>query len=214
VRAAKAASVVAGAGTFLAIVVAALFWRVEVRHSSPYGFSKTVDFSRLIAVPGGYVTANYPNFDRLDLDLRAYQVDATYDLTVHVKPAIAGAVDVRTIRLDIDGTSIPSTKATFGNPFTTVSFEPIPDSTGKTYYVWVERGPRNRDDVVTVWSIKSYSRVTARQVVAAMLDRVGKAWGFGWLGPVAAVCGLGAAVAVSCAVALLVWIGCAAHIVN
>ena len=44
------------------------------------------------------------------------------------------------------------------------------DSAGKRYEVWVERGPRNRDDIVTIWSIKTYSRVTGRDVLGALLD--------------------------------------------
>lgn len=174
-------------GTFFALLLAASVWRVEVRHSAPYGFSKTIDFERLIAVPGGYVTANYPNFDRIDLDLRAYDVAATYDLTIHIRPAIAGAADVRTIGLDLSGSKIPYAKGAFFDPFVTVRFPPIVDSRNQTYYVWVERGPRNRNDVVTVWSIKSYSSVPARAVLDASLRRIGPAWGATELEPIAVV---------------------------
>jgi hypothetical protein len=181
-RATVAALVVAG--TVCALLVAVFFGRTEVRHSAKYGFSMTIDPKRLVAVPGGYVTANFPNFNRIDLDLRAYSAEPTYDLMVHIRPAVAGASDVRTIPLSVDGASVFHRKGAFGNPFVTVRFDPIKESNGKTYYVWVERGPRNQDDVITVWSIKSYSRVAPSNVVSAMLERVNGAWGFGsvsWL---------------------------------
>jgi hypothetical protein len=160
----------AGVAGAALLVVAGTVWRVEVRHSSPYGFSKTIDFGRLIAVRGGYVTPNYDGFDRVDLDLRAYSADATYDLTVHIRPAVPGAADVRTVRLDLPAARIPATKETFADPFITVRFRALADSAGRTYYVWVEPGIRNRDEVVALWSIKSYSRVPAWQVVSAFVD--------------------------------------------
>ena len=165
-------------GTVIALVVAVLYLRVEVRHGAKYGFSKTIDQDRAIAVPGGYVTANYPNFNRLDLDLRAYDVDATYDLTLHVR-ATNSERDIRTIRFSVRGRDVFHRKGAFANPFLTVRFDPIAESTGETYYVWLERGPRNRDDVITVWSIKSYSRVNTSDVVSAMLHRANAAWDMG-----------------------------------
>lgn len=206
-NAAKIACGLIGIGTFCALLGAALFWRVEVRHSSPYGFSKTIDFDRGIAVPGGYVTANYPNFDRVDLDLRAYDDAATYDLTVHIRPAKAGATDVRVIDLDLPGSKIFHRKPAFGNPFLTVRFPAIANSQGQTYYVWLERGARNRENVVTVWSIKSYSTVPARTVARATLDRLGNAWGIGGLRTVAVLSALGVAAAASWAMAAMAWAG-------
>jgi hypothetical protein len=152
------------------LVAAGTVWRVEVRHSAPYGFSKTIDFDRLIAVRGGYVTPNYDDFNRLDLDLRAYVPGATYDLTIHIRPNVPGAADVRTIRLDLPASRISDQKGTFEDPFLTVRFPEIDNSAGQTYYVWVEPGIRNRDEVVALWSIKSYSRVPARQVVWAFVN--------------------------------------------
>ena len=158
-------------GVIAAVTLAgsALLVPVEVRHSAPFGFSLTLDAERGIAVRGGFVTANYPDFNRLDLDLRAYDVDAEYDLTVHVRPDQAGAPDVRTIALSLPGERIRHDKAPFADPFVTLRFPPIADSVGRRYYVWVEAGPRNRDDVLALWSIKSYSRVTGREVLAAYL---------------------------------------------
>jgi hypothetical protein len=167
-------------GTVCAFVVAVLYLRVEVRHGAVYGFSKTIDQDRALAVPGGYVTANYPNFNRLDLDLRAYNADATYDLTLHVR-ATNAEQDVRTIRFSVRGRDVFHRKGAFANPFFSVRFDPIAESTGATYYVWIERGPRNRDDVITVWSIKSYSRVNTSDVVSAMLHRANAAWDLGAL---------------------------------
>lgn len=167
-------------GTICAFVVAVLYFRVEVRHGAVYGFSKTIDQDRAIAVPGGYVTANYPNFNRLDLDLRAYDADATYDLTLHVR-ATNAEHDIRTIRFSVRGRDVFHRKGAFANPFYSVHFDPIAKSTGATYYVWLERGPRNQDDVITVWSIKSYSRVNTWDVVSAMLHRANAAWDLGAL---------------------------------
>jgi hypothetical protein len=163
--------VAAGAAVALvAVAVAAAFWPVEVRHSAPFGFSLTYDARRAIAVRGGYVTANYDDFNRLDLDLRAYTAGERYDLTIHVQPAGGDAPDVRTIPLQVDAAQIWHQKAVFGNPFVAVHFDPIPDSAGARYFVWVEAGPSNRDAVWTLWSIKSYSRVPAREVLAALVD--------------------------------------------
>ena len=165
-------------GTFCALVVAVFTLRVEVRHGAVYGFSKTIDQDRAIAVPGGYVTANYPNFNRLELDLRAYNADATYDLTLHVR-ATNSEHDIRTIRFSVRGQDVFHRKGAFANPFYSVRFDPIAESTGATYYVWLERGPRNQDDVITIWSIKSYSRVNTWDVVSAMLHRANAAWDMG-----------------------------------
>lgn len=177
----RAALLAAGtAGIVCALIVAAFNWRVDVRHSAEYGFSQTFDVDRGIAVPGGYVTANYPDFNRVDIDLRAYSDVPRYDLLVHIRPAHPGAPDIRTIHLGIDGSKVMSRKGAFANPFVTVRFDPIHDSAGRTYYIWVERGPRNQNDVITVWSIKSYSRVSAASVMSAMLHRVDEAWGWGW----------------------------------
>jgi hypothetical protein len=152
------------------LVVAGTVWRIDVRHSAPFGFSKTIDFSRLIAVRGGYVSPNYDDFDRLDLDLRGYSSEAVYDLTIHIRPAVPGAADVRVLHLDLPASKIDNRKGTFADPFITVRFAPIADSAGKTYYVWVEPGIRNRDDVVALWSIKSYSRVPAWRVISAFVN--------------------------------------------
>lgn len=143
---------------------------IEVRHSAPFGFSLTLDRDRGIAVRGGFVTPNYPDFNRIDLDLRAYDRDADYDLTVHVRRDRPGAAAIRTVPLSLPGERIWHAKPTFADPFLTVRFPPIPGSAGRRYYVWVESGPRNRDDVVALWSIKSYSRARGADVLAAFLQ--------------------------------------------
>jgi hypothetical protein len=165
-------AVTAGVVASALVVVLGLFLPMEIRHSAPYGFSKTIDFDRSIAVDGGYVTANYDNFNRLDLDLRAYTPGVRYDLTVHIRPAVTGAAEVRTIPLSVTSDQVFNQKRAFDNPFITIHFSPIQDSAGQTYYVWVERGPRNRDDIIALWSIKSYSREPGRAVIAALLGGV------------------------------------------
>lgn len=152
------------------LLAAGTIWRVDVRHSAPYGFSKTIDFRRLIAVRGGYVSPNYDDFDRLDVDLRAYSPGALFDLAIHIRPAVPGAADVRVLHLDLPASRIDNRKGYFADPFITLRFAPIADSAGKTYYVWVEPGIRNRDQVVALWSIKSYSRVPAWRVISAFVD--------------------------------------------
>ena len=160
---------VVGVIAALTLAGSALLVPVEVRHSAPFGFSLTLDAERGIAVRGGFVTANYPDFNRLDLDLRAYNLDADYDLTVHLCPDRPGAPDVRTLALSVSGREIRHDKLTFADPFVTLRFPPIEHSAGQRYHVWVEPGPRNRDDVVALWSIKSYSRATGADVLAAFL---------------------------------------------
>ena len=162
--------VAVGVVAALALVGLGLLAPIEVRHSAPFGFSLTLDRDRGIAVRGGFVTPNYPDFDRIDLDLRGYDRDAEYDLTVHVRRDRPGADDLRTVPLALSGERIWHAKPTFADPFLTVRFPPIRGSAGRRYYVWVESGPRNRDDVVALWSIKSYSRARGADVLAAFLQ--------------------------------------------
>lgn len=162
-------SLLVGIATSIALLAGSLLVPFEARNSAPYGFSLTVDFERAIAVRGGPIEVNYPNLNRLDLDLRAYTSRSEYDLTVHLRPDERGEPDVRTIPLHVPGSRIWHDKPTFANPFVTVRFPPIADSAGQRYYVYVETGPRNRDDVLAVWSIKSYSRVTGRSVLSAFV---------------------------------------------
>jgi hypothetical protein len=168
---------VAGVAMSAVVLLVGLFLPMEIRHSAPYGFSKTIDFDRSIAVDGGYVTANYDNFNRIDLDLRAYTPGVTYDLTIHVRPAVPGAAEVRVIPLSVTSAEVFNRKRAFDNPFITIQFPPIRDSAGQTYYVWVDRGPRNRDDIIALWSIKSYSRTSGRAVLTAFLSGVAEGRG-------------------------------------
>ena len=177
------------------ILAGALIVPVEVRHSAPFGFRLTLDPDRGIAVTGVTVTPNYPNFHRVDLDLRAYTPGERYDVTVYVqevpKPVPAAAEGeegdtggeaspvqpttpaaggpLRTVRLGLDQDRIAPEKGAFADPFVSVRFDPIEDSAGKAYYVWVDTGASNDDAVLTVWSVKSYSRVPGRAALAAFL---------------------------------------------
>lgn len=155
----------------MAVAGIATVMPIDVRHSAPYGFSLTADFRRSIAVSGGYIRPNYDHFNRIDLDLRAYTPGQTYDLTIHIRPAEPGAPDVRQIPLNLPAERIFHAKKPFANPFITARFPEIRDSAGKTYYVWVETGPRNRDAVIALWSIKSYSRLNGWTVLKTFIQR-------------------------------------------
>jgi hypothetical protein len=156
----------------LGFAVGGLNKPVEVRHSAPFGFSQTLDRDRLIAVRGGYVLSNYDDFNRVDLDVRAYSRQERYDLIVHVRPAGTDApdADVRTVPLSVSGTEVWHNKSTFENDFVTVRFPPIADSAGQRFYVWVEAGPRNRDAIWTLWSVKTYSTTSGYTVLRAWFD--------------------------------------------
>lgn len=162
--------------TALCLLVGALLAPLEVRHSAPFGFWLTLDADRGIAVPGRTIVANYPDFDRVDLDIRAYAGRERYDLTLYVRPAEPGAGPVRTVPLGLTGGQVDHRKGPFANPFTTVRFDPIADSAGKRYYVWLERGPAHQDDVVTLWSIKTYSSTDGRAVLGAFLAEAPGDW--------------------------------------
>ncbi len=197
----------------LLLAAAALLLPFDVRNSATAGYNPTLDPKRGIAVTGRRIAINYPNLHRIDLDLRAYTRAPRYDLRIHIRRAAPGASDVRVIPLGVAGDDIWHEKGDFADPFTKLHFEPIVDSAGKRYEVWVERGPRNRDDIVTIWSIKTYSRVTGRDVLGALLDNppgtaaagfvrvvlivllVGVVGAFGWLlgGVVALVISAGGA---------------------
>lgn len=156
-----------GVGTVLTLV---LLMPVELRHTAPFGFRQSLDRSRGIAVNGVAVTSNYANFNRVDLDLRAYTPAKRYDLTVLIRPAEGDAEPVRTVRIERGYDDIAVDKEALGNPFTTVRFDPIADAEGRAFYVWVERGPRNVDDIVALWSVKSYSRVRGAVALRALVD--------------------------------------------
>ena len=158
------------AGGLSLVVLGGLFVPIEVRNSEPFGRSSTFDRPRAIAVRGGYVTPNYDNFQRVDLDLRAYTAAKSYDLTVHVRPAGVEGGDVRTRTLSLDAAAIWHRKEAFADPYLTVRFPPIEESAGRRFYVWVEAGPRNRDDIWTLWSIKTFSEVRVVEVLAALVD--------------------------------------------
>ncbi len=155
-----------GVAILVAAVVVTLV-PISVRHNAPLGVSRTIDSGRGIAVRGGFVAPNYDGFDRIDLDFRAYSDEPFYDLTVHVRPAGPDQPDVRTIALRLPRSDVWHAKGAFANPYVAVEFPEIEDSAGKRYYVWVESGPRNRDDIWTLWRIKSYSSVPAWDVVKA-----------------------------------------------
>ncbi len=158
-----------GIGLTMLVSLAGLFVPCEVRHSAPFGFRPTFDRQRGIAVSGGFISPNYPNLDRLDLDLRAYTREVRYDLTIHLRPDAPGAQDIRTVVLSVPGSRIWHIKTPMANPFLSVGFPPVTESSGRRYYVWIEPGPKHQDDVVTMWSIKSYSHVPAGDVLAAFL---------------------------------------------
>ena len=150
--------------------IALLLVPFAVRHNAPLGVSRTIDSGRGIAVRGGYIAPNYDEFDRLDLDIRAYDLDSSYDFVVHIRPAGPDEPDIRTVALQLDRDEVWHEKGAFSNPYLTVRFPAITDSAGQRYYVWVEGGPRNRDDVWTLWRMKSYSTVPAWQVVRAWIE--------------------------------------------
>jgi hypothetical protein len=179
-------SIMVSAMVVVVACVALLFVPFAVRHNAPLGVSRTIDSGRGIAVRGGYVAPNYDEFDRLDLDIRAYDLEATYDFVVHIRPAGPDSPDLRTISLRLGPDKVWHEKGAFSNPYYTVRFPSIADSAGQRYYVWVEAGPRNRDDVWTLWRIKSYSTVPAWQVVRAWIESAPPPLGK-WPGAVAIV---------------------------
>ena len=145
---------------------------LSVRNGAPFGGEQTIDYQRGIAVPGAEVTPNYDGFDRLGLDLRAYGGPIPgdrYDFIVSVRNIEADQL-VRSVAISVDADRIPAGKPPFQDILTDVWFDPIPDSAGVAFYVDVERGPRNVDDVVALWGIQSYSSLTA---VDVMEDAIG-----------------------------------------
>lgn len=161
-----------GALVGLVTVLAVLYLPVSVRHAEPFGNVQTVDFDRGIAVLGGEVRPNYPDFDRVGLDLRAYTSpvpDDQYDFVLTVMATDDGG-EVRRVAFSVPAARIPATKSAFSPTGTSVSFEPIPDSAGRTFTVSLERGPRNADDVVTLWAIASYSSLHPIDVLQAAAD--------------------------------------------
>ena len=104
---------VAVAGGLVLAALAGLLVPIEVRNSEPFGRSSTFDRPRSIAVRGGYITPNYDNLQRVDLDLRAYSVAARYDLTVHVRPTGAESEEARSVSLSLDTAAIWHQKEAF-----------------------------------------------------------------------------------------------------
>lgn len=177
----------------LAVVIAVQYVPVPVRHNAPLGVSRTIDSGRGIAVRGGYVTPNYDGFDRIDLDLRAYSSDPFYDFTVHIRPEGPDQADVRTVALRLAQAEVWHAKGAFENSYVTVRFPEIADTAGQRYYVWVEGGPRQRDDIWTLWRIKSYSTVSTWDVAKAWVDAPPEPLGR-WVGGIALVAVMGGTV--------------------
>jgi hypothetical protein len=167
---------VVGASLVCLMAIVAMFLvPIEVRHSAPFGVARTLDAERSVAVSGARLTATYDNFDRIDLDLRAYtstEAGDQIDLIVSIRGDTEGPDVLRSIPISVAGWQVSADKPAFDDVFTTVRFDPIQDSAGRAYYVWVERGPANGDDVVTLWSVKSYSTVRAAEVLAAFVEQV------------------------------------------
>lgn len=154
------------------LLAVALIVPVELRHTAPFGFRQTLDRSRGMAVDGITVTSNYPDFNRVDLDLRAYTPAKKYDFTVVIRPETEDAEPVRIVRITRSYNDIAVDKAALADPFTTVRFDPIEESEGQAYYVSVDGGPRNDDDIVALWSVKSYSRLTGTAALTALVNGV------------------------------------------
>ena len=154
--------------TFVAVLVVP----ISIRHAAPFGSVQTVDFNRSIAILGGDVTANYPDFDRVDLDLRGYGdrvPDDQYDFVLTLQSLDRPEI-VRSVSFSVPRDRIAASRSAFAANYTSVSFDRIADSAGETYYLSLERGPRNADDVVTLWGIQSFSTVTAIDVLRAAAD--------------------------------------------
>ena len=154
------------------VLVVLVLVPVSVRHSAPFGSVQTVDFSRSIAVMGGEITPNYPGFDRVDLDLRAYgdgAPDDRYDFVLRLQTVDEPRV-IRRVAFSVAADRIPATRSAFAPISTAVEFDPIADSAGQTYYVSIERGARNADDIVTLWGIRSYSTVSVPDVLLAAME--------------------------------------------
>lgn len=167
------AGVVLGCLVVVLLVIGMRNWSIDVRNSAPFGSVQTIDTDRGIAVVGGTVTPTYGSFDGVGLDLRAYGADApdtTYDFILTVRDLQANK-DIRRVAFTVDGRDITASKSAFSDIITRVSFDPVADSAGKSYYVLVEKGPRNVEDIVTLWGIQTFSSVLPLDVVdAAMHD--------------------------------------------
>lgn len=157
-------------GVWSALLIALV--PLSIRHSAPFGSVQTVDFDRNIAILGGEVRPNYPGFDRVKLDLRAYSVSEPgdkYDFMLTIESVDDQQV-VRHVPFSVPAADIPAAKSAFTDIGTSVDFDPISDSAGRTYFLALERGPRNVDDVVTLWGIQSYSTLTAADILEAAVN--------------------------------------------
>ncbi len=153
-------------------IMVVLVLPVSVRHAAPFGSVQTVDFARGIAVMGGEIRPNYGDFDRVELDLRAYGdhvPDDRYDFVLTLQSIDRPDV-VRRVDFSVPRDRITASRSAFADTYTSVSFDRIADSAGETYYLSIERGPRNADDVVTLWGIQSFSTVQAIDVLRAADD--------------------------------------------
>ena len=164
-----AVSILAGLAVVATMVIAVLVVPITVRHAAPFGSVQTVDFNRSIAVLGGEVRPNYPDFDRVGLDLRAYSdlvPGDRYDFVLTVQSLDRPEV-IRRVDFSVSRNRIAASRSAFSGNYLPVAFDRIPDSAGQTFYVSIERGPRNADDIVTLWGIQSFSTVTAADVISA-----------------------------------------------
>lgn len=168
-------AILAGSATIAVLIILTLNTTISVRNSAPFGAVKTIDPSRGIAVLSGTVTPNYDNFDAVGLDLRAYgHLDqiGRIDLILSIQDASDGS-NVRRVAFSVPADQIPATRSAFSSIQTVVHFGAINASAGHAYAVWLERGPRNEDDIVTLWGIQSFSEVSPADVLDAAINDYG-----------------------------------------
>ncbi len=164
-----AVSVLAALALVAVTIVVVLVVPVSVRHAAPFGSVQTVDFDRSIAILGGEIQPNYGNFDRVDLDLRAYGddvPDGSYEFVLTIQSLDRPEI-VRRVAFSAPQERIAASRSAFADNYTSVSFSKIADSAGERYYLSLERGPRNADDIVTIWGIQSFSSVMMVDVLWA-----------------------------------------------
>lgn len=168
-------AVLAGLATIVVLILLMRGLTISVRHSAPFGTVQTIDPSRGVAVVGGTVTPNYDQFDAVGLDLRAYgHLDeiGQFDFILSIQDAKDGS-DLRRVAFSVPADQIPATNSAFSSIQTTVRFDPIAASADHAYSVWLERGPRNANDIVTLWGIQSFSDVSPVDVLDAAINDYG-----------------------------------------
>jgi len=93
---------------------------------------------------GQTFACRYPNLARIDVMLATYARQNHHPLVFHLREAPSGVADLVTITVPAEDIA--------DNTYYSFTFEPLPDSAGRTYYFYFEAPEAVPGDAFTIWA--------------------------------------------------------------